>query len=520
MIVRCDCLASYSVIQSLKGNDIMNESNKVIVKNTSVLLISQIITWVFGLIVTIILPRYIGPSGAGQFAIAGAIWMILGNLVSFGSDAYLIKEIARKPEKAGNLMGTVLVLRAITFLISCIGLAIYLYFMHYPMETLIIILIVGLSQPFLQVLTVSADVLRGIERMEYISLTDIIAKAINVVLVILVVTINLGIYVVAALPIVVLICSLFIQGRGMRKYIKLQLNFDRAQFRSVLYASLPFVVSGFVLTAYFQMDTLIMATLVDTHVMGWYSVAVNVFSTFLFLPTILSSAFFPTFARSYGNTSGAGSQLLSKSIDLMFLFGVPIGMGLASISTSATQLLYGPAFAPASMVLGIMGFVLIFTYLTTVIGQYTVATDRIHIWTIIMVVALVVTIPLDFWLIPLCETYFGNGGIGGAIAFLLTEFGMSAAGILLLPKGMVRWSNVRFALSTVVGGVCMMAACWFVRDQFILVPVVVGGLTYVTVIFLLRVVPREDMMILIEAGRGIIQRVRSRQAKTTSPSEV
>jgi O-antigen/teichoic acid export membrane protein len=498
----------------------MNESSKVIVKNTSFLIVSQIITWVFGLLVAIILPRYIGPSGAGQFAIAGAIWMILGTLISFGSDTYLIKEIARAPEKAGSLTGTVLVLRTITFLIGCGGLAIYLYFMHYPLETLLIIMIISLSQPFMQILSVSTAVLRGIERMEYISLTDIISKAFNVVLVFLAVTLNLGIYVIAALPIAVAICSLFIQGRGMRKYIKLQFNIDRARFRSVLQSSLPFVVSGFVLTAYFQMDTLIMATLVDTHVMGWYSVAINIFGTFLFLPSILSSVLFPTFARTYGNTSGSGNRLLSKSIDLMFLFGVPIGMGITSISTIVMQLLYGSAFAPGSTILGLMGFVLVFTYLTTVIGQYTVATDRIHIWTMIMVVALVVTIPLDFWLIPLCERYFGNGGIGGAIAFLLTEFGMSAAGILLLPKGMLQWSNVRVAISTVIGGLCMMAACWFVQDQFILVPIIIGGLTYIIVIFFLRVVQREDMMILITAGRGIIQRLRSRQAKTTSPNEV
>jgi O-antigen/teichoic acid export membrane protein len=498
----------------------MNESSKVIVKNTSVLLVSQIITWVFGALVTIILSRYVGPSGAGQFAIAGAIWMILGNLISFGSDGYLIKEIARAPEKAGSLMGTVLVLRAITFVIGCVGLAIYLYFMHYPMETLLIIMIISLSQPFGQLLSVITDVLQGIERMEYISLTNIVSKALNVVLVFLAVTLDLGIYVIAALPIAVVICSLFIQGRGMQKYIKLQFNFDHTRFRSALHSSLPFVVSGFVLTAYFQMDTLIMATLVDTRVMGWYSVAITIFSTFLFLPTILSSVLFPTFARTYGNTSGSGNYLLSKSIDLMFLFGVPIGMGITSISTLVMPLLYGKAFAPASTILGLMGFVLIFTYLTTVIGQYTVATDRIHIWTMIMVVALGVTIPLDFWLIPLCERYFGNGGIGGAITFLLTESGMAAAGILLLPKGTLRWSNVRVAISTVIGGLCMMAACWFVQDQFILVPIIIGGLTYIIVIFFLRVVPREDMMILITAGRGIIQRVRSRQAKITSPNEV
>lgn len=497
----------------------MNENSKTIVKNTSVLLASQIATWIFSFLVTIILPRYIGPSAAGQFAISSAIWMILADVISFGSNTYVTKEVARNPERAGSLMGTVLVLRGLAYVISCSLLAVYLYFAKFPQETLYIILLGGIGQIFTQLITTSTAVLRGIERMEYISFSDIVSKAANVLMIFLVVGLNLGVYAVAIVAILVLIFSLLVQSRGLKQHVKIKLNFDRAQARSVFVGSMPFVLSGLIFTVYFQIDTIIMSSLVTTDVMGWYRTALNLSGTFLFLPVILSSAIFPAFARSYGNTGGSANKLLSKSIDLMFLFGIPIGFGLASVSTALISLLYGPAFAPASSVLSMMGFVLLFTYLTTVIGQYSVATERIHTWSIIMVIALVITIPLDFFLIPLCQQYFGNGGIGGVIAFLLTEFGMATAGILLLPRGMLQWSTVRVALSTLAAGLCMMGACWLARDQFVLVPIILGGLTYVGVIMLLRTVPREDMQILVDAVRSLGNRLRKRQVKSTSTGE-
>jgi O-antigen/teichoic acid export membrane protein len=262
-----------------------------------------------------------------------------------------------------------------------------------------------------------------------------------------------------------------------------------------------------------------MSAFVETHTMGWYSVALNVSGTFLFLPVILSSVIFPVFARTYGTETNTSNRILSKSIDLMFLFGIPIGFGLTSISASIIPLLYGPAFAPATAILALMGPVLVFSYLATVIGQYMVATEKIHIWTIIMVLAVIITIPFDIWLIPLCERMFGNGAIGGAITFLFTEFGMAAAGMFLLPRGMLQWSNVRVAVSTVVVGLCMMGVWSLVQDQFILVPIILGGLTYVSLILLLRVVPREDITMLTDVVRGLITRIRKRSLKPNSPSE-
>jgi hypothetical protein len=52
------------------------------------------------------------------------------------------------------------------------------------------------------------------------------------------------------------------------------------------------------------------------------------------------------------------------------------------------------------------------------------------------------------------------------------------------------------------GGV-MVAATWWLRDQFILVPVFVGFVVYGTSILLMKVVPKEDWELLKSLAQGL-----------------
>ena len=72
----------------------MSRDGTRVVKNASILMATQLITWALSLLLVVFLPRYLGAAAVGQFAIAGSIWAIMGMLVGFGMDTLLMKEIA------------------------------------------------------------------------------------------------------------------------------------------------------------------------------------------------------------------------------------------------------------------------------------------------------------------------------------------------------------------------------------------------------------------------------------------
>jgi hypothetical protein len=88
---------------------------------------------------------------------------------------------------------------------------------------------------------------------------------------------------------------------------------------------------------------------------------------------------------------------------------------------------------------------------------------------------------------------------------------MCIAGIFLLPKGSLGWANVRTGAMIVIAGLIMMAASWWVRDMFIAIPIILGAITYISLIALLRVVPIEDIALFKEMAQGIIRRLQRRE---------
>ena len=128
-----------------------------------------------------------------------------------------------------------------------------------------------------------------------------------------------------------------------------------------------------------------------------------------------------------------------------------------------------------------------------------------------MAVATVATILADIPIIPWCERTFNNGAIGGAITFIFAEFGMTIAGLCLMPKGSLNRSNAWTAVRIIGAGVLMVAGTWWCRDMFVAVPILLGAMIYLGSIAILRVIPAEDILLLREILQHVIVRVRQRK---------
>ena len=89
----------------------MQASGGRIVKNIWVMLVGQLITWAITFVGIIYIPRYLGATDWGRLAIAVAIWSIMSSIINTGTATHLTKEVARSPEKAEELLGTVLIQR-------------------------------------------------------------------------------------------------------------------------------------------------------------------------------------------------------------------------------------------------------------------------------------------------------------------------------------------------------------------------------------------------------------------------
>lgn len=490
----------------------MNDTGKTIAKNASFLMMSQVVTWSMALLLMVFLPRYLGAAAIGQLHLANSIWAIVAIFVGFGMGIMMTKEIARSKDNFAELAGTSLVIRLVFFFISIVVVVIYLQWANYSSQTLWVIAIIGISN-FIGIFTgVFYPALAGNERMEYIAYADIAAKLFRTVATLALLFMGYGILFVATVIIGSSIIQVSVMAFATRKINPITLNFRWDLVKWILKASVPFFLVAVFRTIYIQLDVVIISLLVNEEVIGWYSAADSLFSTFLFIPTIFLTAAFPALSRLYEEKSDKLGTLMRKSFDMLLLLSIPIGLGLFVLGDEIVLLIFGPDFINSGAVLSVMGFVLIFTYLNMLVGRFLIATNRQSKWTIVMALAMLVSIPLDLILVPWCQSTFGNGAIGGALAFVVTELGMLVLGIILLPKGSLGRSNVWFGCRALLAGIIMVVVVWQFRDLFIAIPIIVGALTFVGFSWLFGVVPQEYISLFRTMWKRVLLKFRRTKA--------
>lgn len=410
-------------------------------------------------------------------------------------DILLTKEIAREPSKTVALFGTTTLLRLPLFVLGCAAVGLYAWLAGYEQETLQIILIIGVAQLIWQFANTCRASLEGLERMEFISYADIAGKALNTFGSLLLIALGYGVLEIAAVAIGMSLVYFLVAVIPLRRIQSVSLQFDRDLAKWMLKAGSPYLVVTAFLVMYVQMDVVVMSLLVEDEALGWYSAADRLFGTLLFVPTVFITVVFPVLSRMYTSDAEAMPNVMRRSFNLLLLLSVPLGLGVMAVSGQLVVLLFGEDFTNSGPILAVMGIVLLLMYQNILLGRFLVSMDREKVWTVVMGIAVVSTLILDIILVPWADGRFGNGAIGGAIAYVVTEGGMLVYGLWLVRKNFNR-GNVTFALRTILAGAAMVAVVWPLRDALLPIPVVLGAVTYLLFILILRVIPAEDWQLV------------------------
>ncbi len=106
------------------------------------------------------------------------------------------------------------------------------------------------------------------------------------------------------------------------------------------------------------------------------------------------------------------------------------------------------------------------------------------------------TIPLDILLVPFFDRNYGNGAIGGAASFAVTEASILLVGTaILLPSAASRATLVRL-IKVALATAAMSAAVYPMRDLFPVLPMAAGGVVFGLAAIALRVLEEHELTML------------------------
>ena len=470
-----------------------------IARNAATLLGSQTFTWVLATVMLSLLPRFLGPVGAGRLRIAGSLWAMVSVLAAFGTSTFITVEVAKRRDITTALIRSTNKLRLAAFAALCPFVALFVWLAGYDRSTVIIAGVYGVSACIGLLSATYASALLGLQEMGQTARVEIVTKFLVTAATAVLLVAGGGAYELVVLWTFLAGFGWAMTVRALHRVVPEGQAVTTFVGKHLVRSSLPFLLAEGSLVIYQQIDTVVMSLLVDKEAIGWYAAADVLFGSLLFVPVILMTAMFPAMAEKFQRDPEEVGRMLHRTFHSLLLIAVPIGIGTIVVSESFVRLIYGSKFAPSAQVLQIYGVVTILSCMTILLGRYALATDHVRFWTMLMVLAIAVSIPLDLVLVPWTDRRYGNGAMGGALAYVVTETLMLTVGIIkLAPRLLDRASLGRLLRCGLAGG-AMLVAAWPLRAHFFLIPGSVAIFAYAAVILVLRTINDDE--------RQLIQRV-------------
>lgn len=402
-------------------------------KNAAWIISCKIVQSLFGMVVSMLSARYLGPSNYGLISYAASIVAFVLPIVQLGFRSTLVSEIVDSPDREGEIIGTALFFNFLSSIACMVGVCAFVYAAN-PGET------ITLTVCALYCLSLMAQALEMIQYWfqaklisQYTSLTGLVAYTVMTVYKIYLLAAQKNVYWFAVanaldyLIIAVVLITLYHKLGGQR----LKISFRR--FGKMFAKSKYFIVSSLMVAVFAQTDKIMLKAMLSEEAVGIYSAAV----TCAGLTGFVFSAIIDSFRPSVFENKKVSEEAYEKSLISCYSIVICLSLAQSLVCTVFSKLiidiLYGADYAASASVLALVVWYTTFSYLGPIRNIWILAENKQKYLWIINLSGAVANILLNAVLIPLM------GVMGAALASLITQiFTNVIVGFIIKP---IRYNN-------------------------------------------------------------------------------
>lgn len=434
-------------------------------KNVAVMTGARFITYISSFVLMLFLPRYLGPEEYGRLYLGISITAMFSVFIDFGGRYSISKAVARTPERAGQVMVDAAAFRLLFWVASLAVLILFSFIVDYPRTVKLVLLVLGVGILLENLRGVLWSFFQGIERMEYPSYGGIaygvfLAAAGVVALLLGANAVWIAAIMVGAEFIYFVLCMRF-----ARRFVASFPAIVWKESIALIREGVPYFLQSIFGIIYYRLDTVMLSLMTPAAVVGWYGASYKFFDTLMFVPNIYSIAVFPVLARLWQKENDTHARLAHKSLEYILIVGIPITVGTFAFSRQIIQILFGlRGYGPSIVLLQIFALGSLLVYIDWVLGTVLLASDKQKMLSINALAAIFINLGLNYLLIPYFEVHYGNGGIGSAIATLITEFFIMCGMLYLVPKEILRNARIVTSLKAIVSGIAAAVGIWLLRS--------------------------------------------------------
>lgn len=347
-----------------------------ILKQTSWLVLAQVLTKIIGFFYTIFLARNLGVSDFGLYTVALAYFSIISSFADFGFNRYLIREIARDKLKVSELLCNIIMLR-LTLTSVIFGIFSFSLYILDPDKLRVSLILLTVLAILPQAIALTFDgIFVALQRLQFSALALIISSITTVLFGFYFITLGFG--PMGAVNALIVGQVLYVLALFIFLYFHKALSFSKVTMlilKQALIGSLPYGLLGVLGLLYFRIDTVLLSYIKGNYQTGLYGIAYRFLEAIIFIPSSFAAALFPSLAKLHGNNLVEMKKLYYKSLKLMVVLGLFILIFYITILPIFIRL-FLPNFSEAINIIKILSLSIPFIFLSTPGVQVILSSDK------------------------------------------------------------------------------------------------------------------------------------------------
>jgi len=472
-----------------------------IAKNTGVLLLSRIVSYILGFFYVMYTARYLGAAGFGILSFALAFTGIFGVFTDLGLRPLTVREVARNKSLAPKYLANVSAMKIILVSITFGLIALVINLLGYPKQTIKVVYLVALSVIFGAFSGMFYSIFQAFEKMEYQSLGQILNSTLILFGAIFAIKQGFSVIGFASIYFLVSIIALVYSFLILRwkfsnptlAWSPRKIEIDWSFWKPTIKEALPFGVSGIFITVYYWIDSVMLSTMVGNEVVGWYNAAYRLVVILLFIPSIINTAIFPAMSKFYISSQNSLNLMTKEYFKLMLVIGIPIGIGTTLLADRVILSIFGMGYTQSILALQVLIWAMVFIFANAAFVRLFESINKQIIVTKITGIGMVENIILNLLIIPRFSY------IGASITTVITELSIVILAIVLGYKigyGIQRRNLLRYILRPAIASLIMGVFIWKLRNMNLVMLIILSVLLYIGILWMFGGIDKEDAHLL------------------------
>jgi O-antigen/teichoic acid export membrane protein len=321
-------------------------------RNSAALLLVGIFAKGMGLVIAVLVARFLGPSATGLFALLFGIAVLCETLTTLGVPEALVREIAAKPASSGHLVRTAVRIVLVVSILPTLAFLAASFYFEPGDPTRASLRVLSISTPVASLFMVAQAGLQGLERMFLLSWITFATRIVSLVW--LVYALWQGAHIESAF-----VSRLLFQFGAVAIILPIlwrypDLRPDESSVRNLLFRSFPFALNKILSDLTIRMPALILPAILGLAKSGLFDAAERVRNTIAMTMQATVQGIMPAFSRNFSGEGPQSDVLISYSAKYVAIGMALIATGLAVLSGWIIRLLYGPQFLDAILPLQIL----------------------------------------------------------------------------------------------------------------------------------------------------------------------